>query len=164
MRPARGGDGARSEPFSRLLDSTREPDCRCQETDSGHYVLHKQVLNAVRTYLLTYLLKLLFSYSYSQLFFSVKLRCGFYLKDSLDLGFRRFFAGVLLNCNALVAAKVFHSFLSLSLFRVGSVQSILFLNWFFDISLIFFGLTWIQNLDWGKSDRFSFHISQATFR
>ena len=125
MRPARGGDGARSEPFSRLLDSTREPDCRCQE-NSGHYVLHKQVLNAVRTYLLTYLLKLLFSYSYSQLFFSVKLRCGFYLKDSLDLGFRRFFAGVLLNCNALVAAKVFHSFLSLSLFRVGSVNQFFF--------------------------------------
>lgn len=59
-------------------------------------------------------------------FFSVKLRCGFYLKDSLDLGFRRFFAGVLLNCNALVAAKVFHSFLSLSLFRVGSVNQFFF--------------------------------------
>ena len=160
MRPARGGDGARSEPFSRLLDSTREPDCRCQE-NSGHYVLHKQVLNAVRTYLLieaAYFLILILNF-----FFSVKLRCGFYLKDSLDLGFRRFFAGVLLNCNALVAAKVFHSFLSLSLFRVGSVNQFFFelIFWYiFD----FFGLTWIQNLDWGKSDRFSFHISQATFR
>ena len=162
MRPARGGDGARSEPFSRLLDSTREPDCRCQETDSGHYVLHKQVLNAVRTYLLTYW-SCFFLILILNFFFSVKLRCGFYLKDSLDLGFRRFFAGVLLNCNALVAAKVFHSFLSLSLFRVGSVNQFFFelIFWYiFD----FFGLTWIQNLDWGKSDRFSFHISQATFR
>ena len=67
-------------------------------------------------------------------FFSVKLRCGFYLKDSLDLGFRRFFAGVLLNCNAVVAAAVILKLKYFTLFIVVTLSCRLCsINSFFEL-------------------------------